>query len=173
MKRMTLTLLLLTVNFFPVSSYSYAQQKNSSLDLADISTSVSEAKRQIALDLSRQYNKIAPFLQSNIDQYSLALDANEIFQSSGIDSKSIRQAEFTIRRAKGLQLTENIIISDPSSYQSQTKPIANLLQLRLADATMLASWQKEHLHYLHLNLKEMMNNGSILKHTILMVMSTF
>ena len=140
MKRVTLALLLLTVNFPPISSYSYAQQESYSLDLANISTSVSEAKRQIALNLSRQYTKIAPFLQSNINQYSLALDANKIFQSTGINSKSMRQAEQTIRKAKGLQFTKNSIISNPSSYQPKTNSIANLLQLRLADANMLVSW---------------------------------
>ena len=123
------------------SSLSYAKQVDShalSERRVPLTGSVSDTKREIALELSRQYSHISSVLQSNINQYNLTIDAQLAFQLSGIDDRKLQDAELTIRAAKGLSIPEkpedNVV--DPRDL------VTNLLQFRLVDVSMLADWQQ-------------------------------
>lgn len=85
---------------------------------------LAQSKRQIALDLSRQYQQLKPLLQQNINQYQLAVNTREMVQQAEFDAKVLRQTDAAISQQKGL----------PARTE--------LVQLRLADTSMLASWQQ-------------------------------
>ncbi|MPY22969.1 DUF3103 family protein [Shewanella sp. YLB-07] len=143
MKKMTLTLLMITVPLAsiisPCSSAEPVERTDISIQQASqYSVSVSHAKREIALELSRQYTRVLPVLQSNINQYNLAMDADLVFRSSGSDTKTLRQSELAIREAKGLYThTKPKINTVRSGSQAPS-----LVQFRLADASMLSDWQQ-------------------------------
>ncbi|WP_179948416.1 DUF3103 family protein [Shewanella psychrophila] len=140
---MTLALLMITVPLASIiSPFSFAEPVDkielSTQQASQYSVSVSSAKREIALELSRQYARLLPTLQSNINQYNLAMDANLAFKSSGSDTKKLRQSELAIREAKGLYThTKSKINTD---LKGSMEP--NLVQFRLADASMLSDWQQ-------------------------------
>lgn len=90
-----------------------------------VQTKLANTKRALALDLSLQYTRLAPILQTEINQYQLAVNADEILSQHKLNTHVIRAADASIRRAKGLS--------------AQTD---SLVQVRLADATMLAAWQQ-------------------------------
>ncbi len=127
---MTLALLMMTVPLAcAISSLSFAEPVKSIQQASQYSISVSSAKREIALDLSRQYARVLPVMQSNINQYNLAMDANLAYQSSGSDTRALRQNELGIRAAKGL-------------YTDTESQVPSLIQFRLADVSMLSDWQQ-------------------------------
>ena len=143
MKKMTLTLLMITVPLAsiisPCSSAEPVERTDISIQQASqYSVSVSSAKREIALELSRQYTRVLPVLQSNINQYNLAMDADLVFRSSGSDTKTLRQSELAIREAKGLYTH-----TKPKINTVRSGSLApSLVQFRLADASMLSDWQQ-------------------------------
>ncbi|NRD74082.1 DUF3103 family protein [Shewanella sp. VB17] len=136
MKNFTL-ILMLTAPLMTASSLSYAKQvpPNGLSEQPAIGT-VSDTKRDIALELSRQYSHISSVLQSTINQYNLTIDAQQAFQLSGIDDRKLQDAELTIRAAKGLNIQNNNQLGERSNTE------ANLLQFRLADVSMLSDWQR-------------------------------
>jgi len=98
--------------------------------------SVSNAKRQIALELSRQYTQVLPTLQSDINRYNLTVNADQVLQSSGVATKALHKSEQAIRSAKGLSTRS----AQSSAFMRVENP--NLVQFRLADASMLSDWQQ-------------------------------
>ncbi|ACA86737.1 DUF3103 family protein [Shewanella woodyi] len=145
MKNLSLSLLMLTVPLFTATSYSVNAQPlglsgSSELQQINQGYSVAEAKREIAIELSRQYTQIAPVLQSNINQYSLTMDADQVFTQSKIDAQTLHQAEVKIRTAKGLSI--NTKSNTPSSGYRTSDIDNNLVQFRLADVSMLEAWQQ-------------------------------
>lgn len=148
MKKLTSILLMLTLPLASTfSSFCYAQQHYisalSELQLSQLSTStrVADAKRELAQDLALQYAQVFPVLNLNINEYNLVIDAETVFQLSGADDKILRQAELAIRDAKGLTPahTSPQIKSDQNCNDTGSD---NLMQIRLADASMLAAWQQ-------------------------------
>lgn len=142
MKKMTLALLMMTVPLAcaisPQSSAEPVDTRFLSMQQASqYSVSVSSAKREIALDLSRQYARVLPVMQSNINQYNLAMDANLAYQFSGSDTRALRQNELAIRAAKGLYTDTK---SEINRIRKGSAP--SLVQFRLADVSMLSDWQQ-------------------------------
>lgn len=90
-------------------------------------TQLTNTKRALALDLSHQYAQLEPILQMEINQYQLAVNADAILSQHTLNSQVMIKADASIRRAKGLNL----------SAQADS-----LVQVRLADATMLGAWQQ-------------------------------
>ena len=143
MKKMTFALLMITVPLAsiisPFSSAEPADKTNLSIvQASQYSVSVSSAKREIALELSRQYTRVLPVLQSNINQYNLAMDADLAFRSSGSATKTLRQSELAIREAKGLYTHAESKVNTVG--KGSLAP--SLVQFRLADASMLNDWQQ-------------------------------
>ena len=142
MKSISLSLLMLTVPLVTATaSSSYAQSVDDALSTSPVSSRVVDAKREIALELSRQYAQVSPILKSTINQYRLTMNAEQAFQLSGIDDKALRHAELTIREAKGLQ-THLPADKDALSGYRRASVDTHLVQFRLADASMLADWQQ-------------------------------
>lgn len=82
------------------------------------------SKRQIALDLSRQYAQLEPVLQKNINEYQLVVDTADILGEAKVNTKVLSQADALIRQQKGLS------------------GVDHLVQLRLADQSMVSTWQQ-------------------------------
>ncbi|MBB1270509.1 DUF3103 domain-containing protein [Shewanella sp. SR44-3] len=85
---------------------------------------LAQSKRQIALDLSRQYRQLEPLLQQNINQYQLSVSATDMALQPAFDAKVLKQADALMSQQKGLPGT------------------TDLVQLRLADTSMLTTWQQ-------------------------------
>ncbi len=102
------------------SSLLPAQAQEAVVKLAD-------QKRALAQDLSKQYHALSSLLRTEINQYDLDISASELMQAPGISPKMLTRSDQLMRSAKGLTQT-----SDTSQ---------NLIQLRLADASMLMPWQ--------------------------------
>lgn len=99
-----------------------ASLKDSTLDAQ---AQLTNTKRALALDLSHQYAQLAPILQTEINQYQLAVNADEILSQHRLNDNVITKADASIRRVKGLSAKAD-----------------SLVQVRLADEAMLTSWQQ-------------------------------
>ncbi|PTA51343.1 DUF3103 domain-containing protein [Shewanella morhuae] len=99
-----------------------ASLKDSTLD---VQAQLTHTKRALALDLSQQYTQLAPILQTEINQYQLAVNADNILSQHKLNNSVITKADASIRRVKGLSAKAD-----------------SLVQVRLADETMLAAWQQ-------------------------------
>jgi hypothetical protein len=125
----TATMMMLTATASGTAQANVHTLATQGLSAASVSDSgllvpLAQSKRQIALDLSRQYKQLKPLLQQNINQYQLAVNTSEMVQQADFNAKVLRQTDAAISQQKGL----------PASTE--------LVQLRLADASMLASWQQ-------------------------------
>jgi len=129
MKKVTLTMLVIAPLTLMNASFVSAAQP-------EYDISVSNAKRQIALELSRQYTQVLPTLQSDINRYNLTVNADQVLQSSGVATKALHKSEQAIRSAKGLSTRS----AQSSAFMRVENP--NLVQFRLADASMLSDWQQ-------------------------------
>lgn len=85
---------------------------------------LASSKRLLAQDLSRQYSKISAVLRSEITQYNLQINVEQLQNSQVMNSTQLQQSDLAIKSAKGLEL-----VPEP------------LVDLRLADKSMLADWQ--------------------------------
>ncbi|MCT7947146.1 MULTISPECIES: DUF3103 domain-containing protein [Shewanella] len=99
-----------------------ASLKDSTLDAQ---AQLTNTKRALALDLSHQYAQLAPILQTEINQYQLAVNADDILSQHRLNDNVITKADASIRRVKGLSAKAD-----------------SLVQVRLADETMLTPWQQ-------------------------------
>ncbi|WP_281559906.1 DUF3103 family protein [Thalassomonas sp. RHCl1] len=82
------------------------------------------SKRLMAQDISRQYSKISSLLHSEITQYNLKVNVDNLLNANVMDTKQLQQADLSIKSAKGLEsVTESLV------------------ELRLAHESMLAAWQ--------------------------------
>lgn len=140
MKKITLAILMVTAPLVSISSVFASSSPLKNDDYIQVNPeyniSVSSAKREVALEFSRQYYRALPALQSSINQYNLAVDASSVLQSSGISTQVLRRNELAIRDAKGLSTEAD------NSVVSRGIDKANLLQFRLADASMFVDWQQ-------------------------------
>jgi len=140
MKKMTLAMLVIAPLTLINSSFVSAAKPNDTKQIVqkqpEYELSVSSAKREIALELSRQYSQVLPTLQSGINRYNLTVNADQVLQSSGVATKALHKSEQAIRSAKGLS-TRSV---QTSTLQRVDNP--NLVQFRLADASMLSDWQQ-------------------------------
>ncbi|NMH64892.1 DUF3103 family protein [Shewanella salipaludis] len=123
MKKITSTLILL----LSASSLAVQAKDREAADfrLADTQVNLADSKRDIALNISAQYAKLAPILREKITQYDLVINADELLSGSTVNGKTLRQADQHIRHAKGLDEMQD-----------------SLVQLRLADESMVADWQQ-------------------------------
>ncbi|SGY85306.1 Putative uncharacterized protein [Moritella viscosa] len=140
MKKMTLAMLIVVapfalINSSFVSAAKFADTKQIAQKRPDYGISVASAKREIALELSRQYTQVLPTLQSGINRYNLTVNADQVLQSSGVATQALHKSEQAIRSAKGLS-TRSV---QNSIFKRVDNP--NLVQFRLADASMLSDWQ--------------------------------
>ncbi|GIC75600.1 DUF3103 family protein [Moritella sp. F3] len=140
MKKVTLAILVIAPLTLINSSFVAAAKSNETKQIVqtqpDYDISVSSAKREIALELSRQYTQILPTLQSDINRYNLTVNADQVLQSSGVATKALHKSEQAIRSAKGLSTRS----AQSSAFMRVENP--NLVQFRLADASMLSDWQQ-------------------------------
>ncbi|KXO09556.1 hypothetical protein AKG98_1150 [Moritella sp. JT01] len=141
MKKMTLAMLIIVapftlINSSFVSAAKFADTKQIVQKRPDYSISVASAKREIALELSRQYTQVLPTLQSGINRYNLTVNADQVLQSSGVATQALHKSERAIRSAKGLS---NKALNK-SAFKGTDNP--SLVQFRLADASMLSDWQQ-------------------------------
>lgn len=83
-----------------------------------------ESKRLLARDLSRQYSKISAVLRNEITEYNLKINVEQLQNSQVMNSTQLQQSDLAIKSAKGLEF-----VPEP------------LLDLRLADKSMLTNWQ--------------------------------
>ncbi|WDE10691.1 DUF3103 family protein [Thalassomonas haliotis] len=82
------------------------------------------SKRLMAQDISRQYSKISSLLHSEITQYNLKVNVDNLLSANVMDTKQLQRADLSIKSAKGLEsVTESLV------------------ELRLAHESMLAAWQ--------------------------------
>lgn len=82
------------------------------------------SKRLLAQDLSQQYSKISAVLRSEITEYNLKINIEQLQNSQAMNATQLQQSDLTIKSVKGLEFV--------------TEP---LVDLRLADKSMLAGWQ--------------------------------
>ena len=82
------------------------------------------SKRLLAQDFSRQYSKISAVLRSEITEYNLKIDVDQLQSSQVMNSTQLQQSDLAIKSAKGLDFVSE-----------------SLVELRLADKSMLAGWQ--------------------------------
>lgn len=141
MKKITLAMLILVgplalINSFFVSAAKSHDTKQIVQKQPEYGISVASAKREIALALSRQYTQVLPALQSGINRYNLTVNADQVLQSSGITTQALHKSERAIRSAKGLATTA----ANKSVFKGVKHP--DLVQFRLADASMLNDWQQ-------------------------------
>ncbi|QFI38781.1 DUF3103 family protein [Moritella marina ATCC 15381] len=140
MKKVTLAMLVIAPLTLINSSFVSAAQSNDTKQIIqkqpEHGISVSNAKREIALELSRQYIQILPTLQSDINRYNLTVNAEQVLQSSGVATKALHKSEQAIRSAKGLSTRS----AQSSAFMRVENP--NIVQFRLADASMLSDWQQ-------------------------------
>lgn len=141
MKKMTLAMLILVgplalINSSFVSAAKSDDTKQIVQKQPEYGISVASAKREIALALSRQYTQILPALQSGINRYNLTVNADQVLQSSGVATQALHKSELAIRSAKGLATTA----ANKSVFKGVKHP--DLVQFRLADASMLSDWQQ-------------------------------
>lgn len=83
-----------------------------------------QTKRQIALDLSQQYSTITSTLKTEINEYNLAVNADDIAPTPEFNSQMLMSADQHVRQAKGLDKLQSALV-----------------QIRLADKSMLNQWQ--------------------------------
>lgn len=141
MKKITLAMLILVgplalINSFFVSAAKSHDTKQIVQKQPEYGISVASAKREIALALSRQYTQVLPALQSGINRYNLTVNADQVLQSSGVTTQALHKSERAIRSAKGLATTA----ANKSVFKGVEHP--DLVQFRLADASMLNDWQQ-------------------------------
>ncbi|EDM69036.1 MAG: DUF3103 domain-containing protein [Moritella sp.] len=141
MKKMTLAMLILVgplalINSSFVSAAKSDDTKQIVQKQPEYGISVASAKREIALALSRQYTQVLPALQSGINRYNLTVNADQVLQSSGVATQALHKSELAIRSAKGLATTA----ANKSVFKGVKHP--DLVQFRLADASMLSDWQQ-------------------------------
>ena len=141
MKKMTLAMLILVgplalINSSFVSAAKSDDTKQIVQKQPEYGISVASAKREIALALSRQYTQVLPALQSGINRYNLTVNADQVLQSSGVATQALHKSELAIRSAKGLATTA----ANKSVFKGVEHP--DLVQFRLADASMLSDWQQ-------------------------------
>ena len=141
MKKMTLAMLILVgplalINSSFVSAAKSDDTKQIVQKQPEYGISVASAKREIALALSRQYTQVLPALQSGINRYNLTVNADQVLQSSGVATQALHKSELAIRSAKGLATTA----ANKSIFKGVKHP--DLVQFRLADASMLSDWQQ-------------------------------
>jgi protein involved in ribonucleotide reduction len=140
MKKTTLAMLVIAPLALINSSFISAAKPDDTKQIVQnqpkYNISVASAKREIALELSRQYIQVLPTLQSDINRYNLTVNADQVLQSSGIATKALHKSEQAIRSAKGLP-TKAV---QKSTFKHLDNP--NLVQFRLADASMLSDWQQ-------------------------------
>jgi hypothetical protein len=95
---------------------------------AAVLVSLAQSKRQIALNLSRQYAQLEPVLQQNINEYQLVVDTDDILAEAKVNIKIntqvLSQTDALIRQQKGLSAVDHLV------------------QLRLADQSMVSTWQQ-------------------------------
>jgi hypothetical protein len=87
-------------------------------------TQLGASKRLLAQDLSRQYSKISAVLRNEITEYNLKINVEQLQNSQLMNSTLLQQSDLAIKSAKGLEY-----VAEP------------LLDLRLADKSMLINWQ--------------------------------
>lgn len=81
-------------------------------------------KRLLAQDFSRQYRNISTVLRNEITEYNLKIDIDQLQNSPLMNSTQLQKSDLAIKSAKGLA------------------PVSkSLVELRLADKSMLAGWQ--------------------------------
>lgn len=140
MKKVTLAMLVIAPLTLINSSFVAAATPSNTKQIVqtqpDYDISVSSAKREIAQELSRQYTQVLPTLQSDINRYNLTVNADQVLQSSGVATKALHKSEQAIRSAKGLSTRS----AQSSAFMRVEEP--NLVQFRLADASMLSDWQQ-------------------------------
>lgn len=136
MRLATSTLILLTVGLSaPTMVYSQelAALSTQKFDTnqhsnAAVLVPLAQSKRQIALNLSRQYAQLEPVLQQNINEYQLVVDTNDILAEAKVNTKIntqvLSQTDALIRQQKGLSAVDHLV------------------QLRLADQSMVSTWQQ-------------------------------
>jgi hypothetical protein len=83
-----------------------------------------QTKRQLALDISQQYNQISQLLQTEITQYNLSVNADDIIEQPKFQGRRLAQADKNIRSARGLDNLDS-----------------GLVEIRLADKSMITQWQ--------------------------------
>lgn len=85
---------------------------------------LSLSKRLLAQDFSRQYSKISAVLRSEITEYNLKIDVDQLQNSQVMNSTQLQRSDLAIKSVKGLDFLSE-----------------SLVELRLADKSMLANWQ--------------------------------
>ncbi|MGF1869502.1 DUF3103 domain-containing protein [Photobacterium indicum] len=110
----------------PVSNAQLAPTLDKSSSASPTMVSVTESKRALALSLSQQYAQLAPVLHEEISQYQLNAPLNELKRSKRAApfARSMVAMDETLRVEKGIE-----------DYTD------TIMELRLADKTMLARWQ--------------------------------
>lgn len=107
------------------SVFSYANNLENNYEGNVIIAQLSESKREVALDLSKQYTRVESLLRNEINQYNLAISAEALMTQPQVNAKALTLGSQSIRAAKGL-----------------TAQDSNLVQLRLASKNMLSAWQQ-------------------------------
>lgn len=87
---------------------------------------IAQQKRQLALELSQQFAQMEPTLRTEINEYQLSVSVSSLVEKQPIAqfSHSLQSADTKIRQVKGIEEYTN-----------------EILELRLADPSMLARWQ--------------------------------
>lgn len=93
----------------------------------ETSVKLADQKRAIAKDFSQQYTALSGLLRNEINQYDLDISAAQLLQDSSINQRVLKRNDQIMRTSKGL-----------STDKEENQP---LVQLRLADASMLMPWQ--------------------------------
>jgi hypothetical protein len=125
MKKSSPLVLLLSVTLFAGQASAIAvSEPEHVLSEAKNKVKLESSKRLLAQDLSRQYSKISAVLRSEITQYNLQINVAQLQNSQLMNSTQLQQSDLAIKSAKGLEL-----VSEP------------LIDLRLADKSMLRNWQ--------------------------------
>ncbi len=86
---------------------------------------LAETKRAIAKDISSQYGNLSAMLKAGINQYDLSVSTEQLLQTKQFKGQALKQADASIRSDKGL-----------------AEQTTSLVELRLADQSMLAAWQE-------------------------------
>ena len=118
-------LLLLSINTFAgqVTNVTTSELKQISLK-AKSKVTLGASKRLLAQDFSHQYRKISTVLRSEITKYNLKINVDQLLNSKAMNSTQLQKSDLAIKSAKGLDSVSE-----------------SLIELRLADKSMLKAWQ--------------------------------
>ncbi len=126
MKKLSSSLmLLLSITAFvgQAAAATSAELKQISPETKSKMTLVS-SKRLLAQDFSRQYSQISAVLRSEVTKYNLKINVDQLQRSQVMNSAQLQSSDLAIKSAKGLDFVAE-----------------SLVELRLADKSMLAAWQ--------------------------------